>query len=270
MEPGPPKSPRTGPEGAGEGIADFGFRQVRASEKSSLVRAVFDGVAQRYDLMNDLMSFGVHRLWKQAIIDWLAPRPNMRLLDVAGGTGDIALRFLARASRGGRNIAVPAHAIVCDINEAMMQVGRERAIDRGVLRELSWVCGSAEELPFTSRAVEACTIAFGLRNVTDIERALAEMYRVLAPGGRFMCLEFSRVDAPILADLYDRYSFSIVPALGRIVTGKGDAYRYLVESIRRFPDAQTLAGMMRRAGFARVSYRLLSGGIAALHSAWRI
>jgi len=266
MEPGGPEQRPDGPQPT----TDFGFRRVRAGEKSSLVRAVFDSVAERYDLMNDLMSFGIHRLWKQALIDWLAPRPGMRLLDVAGGTGDIALRFLARAAASARGPAEPAQAIVCDVNEAMMAVGRERAMDRGVVQGLSWVCGSAEDLPVADRSVDACTIAFGLRNVTDVARALNEAHRVLAPCGRFLCLEFSRVDTPILAGLYDRYSFSVVPALGRIVAGREEAYRYLVESIRRFPDAPTLAGLMREAGFARVRYRLLSGGIAALHSAWRI
>ncbi|HLF59289.1 MAG TPA: class I SAM-dependent methyltransferase [Alphaproteobacteria bacterium] len=264
MEPGAPEKQANG----AEDTTDFGFRRIRASEKSSLVRAVFDGVAGRYDLMNDLMSFGIHRLWKQALIDWLAPRPGMRLLDIAGGTGDVALRFLARAS--ARSRGEPSQAIVCDVNEAMMRVGRERAIDRGVVRNLSWVCGSAENLPVAARSIDACTVAFGLRNVTDLPRALGEAHRVLAPCGRFICLEFSRVDTPILADLYERYSFSVVPALGRIVAGQEDAYRYLVESIRRFPDAPTLAARMREAGFARVGYRLLSGGIAALHSAWRI
>jgi demethylmenaquinone methyltransferase/2-methoxy-6-polyprenyl-1,4-benzoquinol methylase len=263
MKPGAPDQRRT------EGTADFGFRRVRASEKSSLVRAVFDGVAKRYDLMNDLMSFGIHRLWKQAMLDWLAPRPGMRLLDVAGGTGDIALRFLARAG-GQRAAAKPSQAIVCDVNEAMMEIGRDRALDSGVVTGLDWVCGSAEQLPFADRTADAYTIAFGLRNVTDIPRALREARRVLAPCGRFLCLEFSRVDTPILAALYEHYSFSVVPALGRMVTGREDAYRYLVESIRRFPDAPELAAKMREAGFARVQYRLLSGGIAALHSGWRI
>lgn len=265
MEPGAPEQQAAG----AQPTTDFGFRRVRASEKSALVRAVFDGVAERYDLMNDLMSFGIHRLWKQALIDWLAPRGGMRLLDVAGGTGDIACRFLARVARA-RMPGEPARAVVCDVNEAMMQKGRERAVDRGFVKNLSWLCGTAESLPVKDRAVDAYTIAFGLRNVTDVLAALNEAHRVLAPCGRFLCLEFSRVDTPILADLYDRYSFSVVPALGRIVTGQEDAYRYLVESIRRFPDAPALAERLREAGFARVRYRLLSGGIAALHSAWRI
>jgi demethylmenaquinone methyltransferase / 2-methoxy-6-polyprenyl-1,4-benzoquinol methylase len=265
MEPRKPDKPDAD---AGK-TADFGFRRVPSSEKSSLVRAVFDGVADRYDLMNDLMSFGIHRLWKDALIDWLAPRSGMTLLDVAGGTGDVAMRFLSRAG------SMPAasretRAIVCDINEAMMSKGRERAIDRGLIQNLDWIRGSAEALPFRDRSVDAYTIAFGLRNVTDMPRALTEAHRALAPCGRFMCLEFSRVETPILADIYERYSFSVVPALGRVVAGREDAYRYLVESIRRFPDARTLAQMMRNAGFARVSYRLLSGGIAALHSGWRI
>lgn len=262
MEPRASESRRTG----ADDHTDFGFRRVPAAEKTSLVRAVFDGVAGRYDLMNDLMSFGVHRLWREALIDWLAPRPPMRLIDVAGGTGDIALRFLARAARVGPG----ASAVVVDQSAEMMRVGEARAIDRGIVKELTWIAAPAEALPVESGSFDACTIAFGLRNVTDRTRALREMRRVLKPGGRFLCLEFAPVETPILADLYDRYSFAVVPRLGGIVTGQADAYRYLVESIRRFPDARTLAGEMAAAGFARVRYRLLSGGIAALHSAWRI
>ncbi|MFZ0695471.1 MAG: bifunctional demethylmenaquinone methyltransferase/2-methoxy-6-polyprenyl-1,4-benzoquinol methylase UbiE [Alphaproteobacteria bacterium] len=264
-----PNAPESRPSGA-QITTDFGFRRVRASDKSALVRAVFDGVADRYDLMNDLMSFGIHRLWKHTLLDWLAPQAGMRLLDVAGGTGDVALRFLARVQDKPGSGQRASEAIVCDVNEAMMQVGRSRALDRGIVRNLSFVCGSAENLPVASVTVDACTIAFGLRNVTDFRKALAEMYRVLTPGGRFLCLEFSRVDTPILAALYDRYSFSVVPLLGRVVAGNEEAYRYLVESIRRFPDADSLAAMMREAGFGRARYRLLSGGVAALHSAWRL
>jgi demethylmenaquinone methyltransferase/2-methoxy-6-polyprenyl-1,4-benzoquinol methylase len=262
MEPDARKAWQTG----AEHTADFGFRRVPAGEKSSLVRAVFDGVAPHYDLMNDLMSFGVHRLWRQALIDWLNPRTCSRLLDLAGGTGDIALRFLARAAKKGGG----ASAVVCDPSEAMMRIGEARAIDRGVLQELRFVCGAAESIPAGPRSFDACTIAFGLRNVTDRAQALSEIWRVLKPGGRFLCLEFTPVDTPLLAALYDRYSFSVVPKLGQVVAGRGEDYRYLVESIRRFPDAQSLAVAMRQAGFARVQYRLLSAGIAALHSAWRI
>jgi len=267
----------------------FGFQTVGKSEKASLVRGVFDHVASRYDLMNDLMSLGVHRLWKRVMLDALAPRPHMRLLDMAGGTGDIACRFLARLPQMGKGIkkgteqgagqiakkkidsgAADSGAIVCDTNAAMMEVGRVRALDRGVVSGLSWVCGDAEAIPLPERCMNAYTIAFGLRNVTDPEKALAEAYRVLKPGGRFLCLEFSQTVLPILDRLYDLYSFSVIPALGAAVTGDAEGYRYLVESIRRFQDQEALALTVGRAGFERVSYRNLSGGIAALHSAWRV
>ena len=254
------------------GATHFGFRAVGKSEKASLVRGVFDRVASRYVLMNDLMSLGVHRLWKTALLDALGPRPDMRLLDMAGGTGDIARRFLARcgttavASERARD----SRAIVCDANAAMMEVGRARALDRGIVSGLTWICGDAEAIPLPERCVDAYTIAFGLRNVTRPEKALAEAYRVLRPGGRFLCLEFSHVVLPVLDRLYDLYSFNVIPALGGAVTGDAESYRYLVESIRRFPTQESLAGDMRRAGFDRVSYRNLSGGIAALHSAWRV
>lgn len=239
----------------------FGFRDVDMAEKPDLVRAVFDSVATRYDLMNDLMSLGVHRLWKAALIDWLRPRPNMRLLDVAGGTGDVAMRFLQAG--GGR-------VTVCDLTERMVARGRDRALDDGVLAGVDWVVGDAESLPFADASVDAYTIAFGLRNVTKIDRALAEARRVLKPGGRFLCLEFSHVATPWLAALYDRYSFGVLPALGAAVARDRDAYVYLAESIRRFPDQDRLVGMVAAAGLGRVRYRNLSGGVAALHSAWRI
>ena len=258
--------------GDGSNATYFGFQTVGTSKKASLVRRVFDQVASRYDLMNDLMSLGVHRLWKKALLDALAPRPDMRLLDMAGGTGDIARRFLARLSQIERGTAknTDSTAIVCDANAAMMEMGRVRALDRGVISGLSWVCGDAEAIPLPERCMNAYTIAFGLRNVTDPEKALAEAYRVLKPGGRFLCLEFSQVVLPVLDRLYDLYSFSVIPALGGAVTGDAEGYRYLVESIRRFPDQEALASIMGRTGFERVSYRNLSGGIAALHSAWRV
>ena len=239
----------------------FGFRTVREEEKASLVRAVFDDVAPRYDLMNDLMSAGIHRLWKGAMIDWLRPRPGMTLLDVGGGTGDIAFRF---AQRGGGPV------VVCDINREMLAVGRDRAIDRNIAADIQWVCGDAESLPFPDRSVEAYTIAFCLRNVTHVDRALAEAARVLKPGGRFLCLEFSQVVLPLLDRVYDAYSFHLLPWLGQLVAGNREAYQYLVESIRKFPPQKELAERMRGAGMAQVSYRNLSGGIAALHSGWRL
>lgn len=246
---------------SGEERTHFGFREVGEGVKAALVREVFDKVADRYDLMNDLMSGGVHRLWKSALIDMLRPRPDTHLLDVAGGTGDIARRFL---DAGG------GHATICDINETMLKVGRDRAIDRGVLAAIDWLVADAEALPLADSSVGAYTIAFGLRNVTHIDRALAEARRVLRPGGRFLCLEFSHVSAPWLQAAYDRYSFSVLPRLGAVVAGDRDAYRYLVESIRRFPPQDRLAEMLGDAGLSLVGYRNLTGGIAAIHSAWRI
>jgi len=246
-----------------EGKAWFGFRRVEAEEKPALVRGVFERVASRYDLMNDLMSGGIHRLWKAELIDWLNPRPGELLLDVAGGTGDIAFRYLERTEKQAR-------VVVCDLTPAMLAVGRDRAIDRGIVAGIDWIAGDAQALPLRDRSVDAYTIAFGLRNVTDIDRALAEARRVLKPGGRFICLEFSQVVLPLLKQLYDLYSFRVLPWMGRIVAGDKDSYVYLVESIRRFPAQGALIERMTAAGFGQTSYRNLSGGIAALHSAWRI
>jgi demethylmenaquinone methyltransferase/2-methoxy-6-polyprenyl-1,4-benzoquinol methylase len=246
-----------------EGRAWFGFRRVDPEEKPALVRGVFERVAGRYDLMNDLMSGGIHRLWKAAMIDWLAPRSGQLLLDVAGGTGDIAQRFLKQAGEGAR-------VVVCDLTPAMITVGRDRAIDRGVIAGIDWLVGDAEALPLADRSVDAYTIAFGLRNVTDIDRALGEARRVLKPGGRFLCLEFSQVALPVLKELYDLYSFRLLPWMGQIVAGDRGAYIYLVESIRRFPGQDALVSRMSAAGLGLARYRNLSGGIAALHSAWRL
>ncbi len=248
----------------------FGFRTVATQEKQSLVRDVFDSVADRYDLMNDLMSLGIHRLWKDRFVEWLAPRPGQAFIDVAGGTGDIAFRILAESARRSKSVALPAHVTVCDINTEMLRVGRDRATDRGLLSGLTWVEGNAEELPFADASFDAYTIAFGLRNVTHIDRALAEARRVLKPGGRFMCLEFSRVELALLAPLYDVYSFKILPEIGSRVAGNREAYQYLAESIRRFPAQRDLLARMAEAGLQRGSYRNLSSGIAAMHSAWRI
>jgi len=244
-----------------EEVADFGFREVPAGEKSRLVRDVFDSVASRYDLMNDLMSLGIHRLWKATFIDMLRPRPQMHLLDVAGGTGDIAFRFLERG--GGR-------VTVCDLTEEMVVIGRNRALDHGIVRGIEWLVGDAEALPIADASVDAYSIAFGLRNVTRIDRALQEARRVLKPSGRFLCLEFSRLAWPWLEPLYDRYSFSVLPALGEWIVGDRGSYEYLAESIRRFPAQDELAGRIAAAGLEQVTYRNLSGGIAAIHSAWRI
>ncbi|QXM23748.1 class I SAM-dependent methyltransferase [Elioraea tepida] len=245
----------------GEETTHFGFRTVPREAKKALVRGVFDGVARRYDLMNDLMSLGVHRLWKRAFLAQLAPRPSMRLLDLAGGTGDIAFGALERGA---------GFVVLSDINAAMLAVAQDRAMERGLAGRIALLCADAEQLPIPDRAVTAVTIAFGLRNCTDIAAVLAEARRVLEPGGRFLCLEFSRVTVAPLAPLYDAYSFRVLPALGRLVARDEEAYRYLAESIRRFPPQEELAALMRRAGFARVAWRDLSGGIAAIHSGWRL
>jgi demethylmenaquinone methyltransferase/2-methoxy-6-polyprenyl-1,4-benzoquinol methylase len=247
------------------GRTDFGFRQVLENEKAPLIRAIFDSVAARYDLMNDLMSAGIHRWWKDELVGQLKPRAGQVLLDVAGGTGDIALRALPRltgAAEGG--------AVVCDVSESMLAIGRARALDQGILTGIEWVCADAERLPVADRSVDLYTVGFGLRNVTHIDRALAEARRVLKPGGRFLCLEFTPEITPFLQPLYDLYSFRIVPFLGRVVTGDRDAYSYLVESIRRFPRQSELAEMIAGAGLDQVKFRNLTGGVAALHSAWRL
>lgn len=240
----------------------FGFRDVPEDQKAGLVHGVFSRVASRYDVMNDLMSVGVHRLWKSAMMDWLAPQNGQQLLDVAGGTGDIAFRFLDRAPG--------ARVTVCDLTEAMLIEGRARAEAEAIGDRLDWIVGDAMALPFNDASFDRYTISFGIRNVTRIEAALAEAYRVLKPGGRLMVLEFSQLPVPAMQWLYDRYSFNVIPALGQAVANDRDSYQYLVESIRRFPDQERFAAMIREAGFGRVSYRNLSMGIAALHSGWRI
>ncbi len=244
----------------------FGFSEVPVAEKTARVRSVFDSVAQRYDLMNDLMSGGVHRLWKSAFVDRLNPQPGMDIVDVAGGTGDIAHRILARCDD-------QANVTICDINANMLTAGRDRAIDQGRLAGQGaphLACGNAEQLPFADNTFDAYTIAFGLRNVTHIDKALAEARRVLKPGGHFLCLEFSRVVVPFLAPIYDRYSFSILPQIGALVARDRDAYVYLAESIRKFPPQEELSAMLRDADFDQVTHQNLSGGIAAIHSAWRL
>jgi demethylmenaquinone methyltransferase/2-methoxy-6-polyprenyl-1,4-benzoquinol methylase len=244
--------------------ADFGFRRVPLEDKQTLVDDVFHSVAQRYDLMNDLMSGGLHRAWKDALVTAVNPPKSKRafnLLDIAGGTGDIALRVLAAGGAG-------THATVADINAEMLKVGRERAAANKA--DITFTEANAEALPFPDRTYDAATIAFGIRNVPRIEEALSEAFRVLKIGGHFLCLEFSAVDVPGLDKLYDLYSFNVIPALGRMVTNDAEAYQYLVESIRRFPKPQAFAEMMRAAGFGRVSFRRLSGGVVALHSGWRL
>jgi demethylmenaquinone methyltransferase / 2-methoxy-6-polyprenyl-1,4-benzoquinol methylase len=246
--------------------ATFGFREVAENERQGLVNEVFSAVAERYDLMNDLMSGGLHRLWKADFITMLNPPGGstpFRLLDVAGGTGDVALRFMAR---GGAGCA----ATICDISPEMLAVGQRKVAKAGLEERVNLVEGNAEMLPFADRSFDAYTIAFGIRNVTHIDRALAEAHRVLKPGGRFLCLEFSRVDIPILDSLYDFHSFEVIPRLGQLAAGATDPYKYLVESIRRFPAQKAFADMIRQTGFERVSYRNLTGGVAAIHSGWRL
>lgn len=241
----------------------FGFETVPESEKAGRVHGVFTSVASKYDVMNDAMSLGIHRLWKDAMLDWLAPRPGMKLLDVAGGTGDISFRFLDRVDGDG-------HATVLDMTESMLTEGRERGETAGKADRLDWIVGDAMKLPFPNNSFDAYTISFGIRNVTRIEDAVAEAYRVLKPGGRFMVLEFSRIPTPGLQKLYDLYSFNVIPRLGQAIAGDRDSYQYLVESIRQFPTQENFVDIIRAGGFEQVSYRNLSLGIAALHSGWKI
>lgn len=240
----------------------FGFREVPASAKSGLVGRVFRSVAGRYDLMNDLMSFGVHRLWKRFAASMCGVRAGDKVLDVAGGSGDMTALLAPRVGAAGR-------VVLSDINEAMLDVGRARLADRGIVGNVDFVRADAERLPFPDDYFDCVTIAFGLRNVTHLDRALGSMFRVLKPGGRLIVLEFSRVTVARLQPLYDAYSFNVLPLLGRMVAGDEASYRYLAESIRRHPDQQTLAGMMGQAGFERVNYYNLSGGIVALHRGYK-
>jgi demethylmenaquinone methyltransferase / 2-methoxy-6-polyprenyl-1,4-benzoquinol methylase len=248
------------------GTSHFGYRDVPLGDKQAMVDDVFRSVAGRYDLMNDLMSAGVHRAWKAAMIAKLNPprrETPFKLLDLAGGTGDIAFRAAQTAGTGFQ-------AIVCDINASMLEVGRERAIKKHLDDRVSFVEGNAEQLGFADKSFDACTIAFGIRNVPRIDVALREIYRVLKPGGHFLCLEFSHVDTPGLDRLYELYSFNVIPELGRMVTGDAESYRYLVESIRKFPRPNLFAEMMGNAGLARTKWDIMSGGIVALHSGWRL
>ena len=245
-----------------EGKTHFGFQTVPEAAKAGMVKGIFSRVASRYDIMNDVMSGGVHRLWKDAMMDWLAPRAGQRLLDVAGGTGDVAFRFLRRAPG--------ATATVLDMTEDMLTEGQKRAEAERMADRLTWVAGDAMALPFADATFDTYTISFGIRNVTRIADALSEAFRVLKPGGRLMVLEFSRVENPALAWAYDRYSFNVIPAMGQVIAGDSESYRYLVESIRKFPDQETFAGMIRAAGFEQVKYRNLTLGVAALHSGWKL
>ncbi|BCI67725.1 class I SAM-dependent methyltransferase [Acetobacter aceti] len=256
-----PHSTGTAPGTAADDTADFGFRAVPREEKKPLVRAVFDSVASRYDVMNDLMSLGIHRVWKRIFNAELAPQPGLKLLDLAGGTGDVTFGWLAGG--GGP-------AIMTDINANMLSVGRDRAISRGYVSDLSFCVVDAEQIPLPDRCMDRVTISFGLRNCTDKLAVLKEARRVLKPGGRFLCLEFSRVQVAALAPIYDAWSFKVLPTMGSLIAKDRDSYQYLAESIRMFPDQETLADMFREAGFSHVRYQSLSGGIAAIHSGWRL
>jgi demethylmenaquinone methyltransferase/2-methoxy-6-polyprenyl-1,4-benzoquinol methylase len=253
-------------ENSSDTSTSFGFRPVAEDERQGLVNRVFSEVAERYDLMNDLMSGGLHRLWKNDLIAQLNPPRGdqpFRLLDVAGGTADVTLRY-ARA--GGPNTT----AMLCDISPEMIAVGRRRVADAGLDARIDFTEGNAEALPFPDRSFDAYTIAFGIRNVTHIDKALQEAFRVLKIGGRFLCLEFSEVQVPILDRLYDFHSFEVIPRLGKAIAGESVPYRYLVESIRKFPKQERFAQMVRDAGFERVTYRNLTGGVAAIHSGWKL
>ncbi len=245
-----------------EKTTHFGYQDVPEAEKAGMVHGVFSNVASKYDIMNDVMSGGIHRIWKDAMMDWLAPRSGQRLLDVAGGTGDIAFRFLKRAGA--------AEAVVLDMTENMLIEGRKRAEAEALSSQLEWIVGDAMALPFEDNSFDVYTISFGIRNVTRVADALSEAYRVLRPGGRLMVLEFSQLPNPAMQKAYDLYSFNVIPRMGQLVAGDSDSYQYLVESIRKFPDQETFAGMIRDAGFGNVSYRNMTFGVAALHAGWKI
>lgn len=235
---------------------------VPEDAKAGMVHGVFTNVASKYDIMNDVMSGGIHRLWKDAMMDWLAPRAGQRLLDVAGGTGDISFRFLRRAGQ--------AEAVVLDMTESMLIEGRKRAEAEAFSDQLDWIVGDAMALPFDDNSFDVYTISFGIRNVTRIEEALSEAFRVLRPGGRLMVLEFSQLPNEMMQKAYDLYSFNVIPAMGQAIAGDRDSYQYLVESIRQFPDQDRFASMIKQAGFEQVSYRNMTFGVAALHSGWKI
>ena len=245
-----------------EQTTHFGYETVPEGDKAGLVRGVFSSVASKYDVMNDAMSLGIHRIWKDAMMDWLAPRSGQNLLDVAGGTGDVAFRFLKRAKAG--------HATVLDLTEQMLIEGRKRAEASQLENSLDWIVGDAMALPFEDNTFEVYTISFGIRNVTRPQEALSEAYRVLKPGGRLMVLEFNQIPNNMLQKMYDAYSFNAIPALGKLITGDRDSYQYLVESIRKFPDQDIFLSMVKDAGFDNAKFRNLSLGIACLHSGWKL
>ncbi|WP_412564966.1 bifunctional demethylmenaquinone methyltransferase/2-methoxy-6-polyprenyl-1,4-benzoquinol methylase UbiE [Thalassobius sp. MITS945101] len=245
-----------------ENTTHFGFETVPESEKAGRVQGVFGSVASKYDVMNDAMSMGIHRIWKDAMMDWIAPRPGTKLLDVAGGTGDISFRYLKRAGHG--------HATVCDLTEPMLVEGRKRAEAAQMADSLDWVTGDAMALPFPDNTFDTYTVSFGIRNVTRPQEALNEAYRVLKPGGRLMVLEFSQIPNDMMQKAYDLYSFNVIPKMGQVIANDADSYQYLVESIRKFPDQETFLNMVKQAGFENAKYRNLTMGIACLHSGWKI
>lgn len=244
----------------------FGFQDVNPEDKPRLVRNVFDRVASRYDIMNDFMSIGIHRLWKRALVSHIPKRPGIHLLDVAGGTGDVSFRYLSSLSEEDAQTRVT----ICDINQEMLGVGQKRALKPRLPFSPEWICGDASALPILSRSVDVYTIAFGLRNVTDIPRVLSEAHRVLKPGGLFLCLEFSRIVLPLLDKIYAKYAFHAVPLIGQLIAKDRLAYQYLVESIARFPPQDAIVQLLENARFKHVTYQNLSGGIAAIHKAWRV
>ena len=241
---------------------DFGFSRVKSKDKSNLVKKIFENVSGRYDLMNDFMSLGIHRVWKKSMLDWLAPRRGQSLIDVAGGTGDIAFNFIKRAKTG-------ANATILDLTESMMIEGKKKTIDLPEESHINWICGDAMRMPFCDSTFDVYTISFGIRNVTNISKTLSEAYRVLKPGGRLMILEFSSVNNDLISWIYDKYSFNIIPKLGEFVSNDRESYQYLVESIRKFPNQEKFSEMIINEGFRKVKYRDLTFGIAALHSAWK-
>ena len=245
-----------------EQTTHFGFETVPEAQKAGKVQNIFNSVASKYDIMNDVMSMGIHRIWKEAMMDWLAPKPGQKLLDVAGGTGDISFKFLKRSGSG--------HATVLDITENMLIEGRRRAEPDQILDSLDWIVGDAMFLPFADNSFDVYTISFGIRNVTQPQEALNEAFRVLRPGGRLMVLEFSQIPVPLAQKAYDLYSFNVIPTMGKLITNDRSSYQYLVESIRKFPDQETFISMLQQAGFENTGYRNLSLGIAALHSGWKI
>jgi demethylmenaquinone methyltransferase/2-methoxy-6-polyprenyl-1,4-benzoquinol methylase len=256
------RSTKDGKPMTDDNTTHFGFETVREDEKAGKVQGVFSSVASKYDIMNDVMSVGIHRVWKDAMMDWLAPRPGQKLLDVAGGTGDISFRFLKRAGAG--------HATVLDITEPMLVEGRKRAEAEDMSESLNWVVGDAMALPFEDNTFDVYTISFGIRNVTRPQEALNEAYRVLRPGGRLMVLEFSQLPNPMMQAAYDAYSFNVIPKMGKLIANDSESYQYLVESIRNFPDQDTFLEMVKFAGFGNAKFRNMTLGVAALHSGWKL